>query len=54
MLTTPAPTTNTALFNAPKLISFRLFLTGINPQIARHRGCDQNWNQSRGRVRNHA
>ena len=30
---------------------FRLFLTGINPQIARRRGCDQMWNHSRGRER---
>jgi hypothetical protein len=27
---------------------FRLFLTGINPQIARHRGCDQTRSRSRG------
>ena len=42
MPTRPAPTTiNAPLSHAPKLVSLRLFLTGINPQIARHRGCDQ-------------
>jgi hypothetical protein len=50
----PAPTTiNAPLSHAPKLVSLRLFLTGINPQIARHRGCDQTWSRSRGPLRNH-
>ena len=41
MLTRPAPTTtNASLSHGPTLISFRLSLTGINPQLARHRGCD--------------
>jgi len=51
MFTRPASTTttiNAPLSHTPELISFRLFLTGINPQIARHRGCDQNWSHSRG------
>ena len=49
MLTRPAPTTtNAPLSRAPKFVSFRLSLTGINPQIARHRGCDQSWSRSRG------
>ena len=55
MLPRPAPTTiNAPLSHAPKLVSFRLFLTGINPQFARHRGCDQRWGHSRGHLRNHA
>ena len=55
MLTRPAPTTtNAPLSHAPELLSFRLFLTGINPQIARHRGCDQTWSLSRGHLGNHA
>ena len=55
MLTRPAPTTiNAPLSHAPKLVSLRLFLTGINPQFARHRGCDQTWSRSRGHLRNHA
>ena len=55
MLTRPAPTTiNASLSHAPKLVSFRLFLTGINPQFARHRGCDQTRSRSRGHLHNHA
>jgi len=55
MLTRPALTTiNASLSHAPKLVSLRLFLTGINPQIARLRGCDQTWSRGRGYLRNHA
>jgi hypothetical protein len=38
----------------PGLVSLRLFLTGINPQFARHRGCEQTWSRSGGHLRNHA
>ena len=47
-------TTNASLSHAPQLVSFRLFLTGINPQIARHRGCDQTRSRSHDHLRNHA
>ena len=55
MLTRLAPTTiNAPLSYSPRFVSFRLFLTGINPQFARFRGCDQTWSRSRGYLRNHA
>jgi hypothetical protein len=55
MPTRSAPTTfNAPLSYAPELVSLRLFLTGINPQIAWHRGCDQTWSRHRGHLGNHA
>ena len=53
MLTRPAPT-NISLSDAADLISSRLFRIGFNPQIARHRGCDQMRSWSRGRLGYHA
>ena len=41
MLTRLAPTTINAPFShAARLVSFEFFSQGIDPQIARHRGCD--------------
>jgi hypothetical protein len=57
MLTRPAPTTttiNAPLSHSPGLISFRLSLTGINPQIARHRGCNQKAEPQPRHLCNHA
>jgi hypothetical protein len=54
MLTRRATPINAPLYRKPKLISFRLFLTGINPQIARHRGCNQNAEPEPRHLRNQA